>query len=137
MLEEDATKDRVMAFLSGRREIMAAYKHAYLYQDGFKSFVKGPDGDRTRFWRGTGAEIRAAFFGDLYQLKLNGADLTVNFEWMRPWYLHHLPNLSFGTELELVAEAYRLLGGGRFAAEENARLSSSVEEEAACSSSTV
>ncbi len=75
-----------------------------------------------------GAEIRTAIFWDLWRLKLNGQDLAVNFEWLRPWYLHQVPTLTREKEASevVVKRAYDLLGGDTFADAEAARMGGSV-----------
>ncbi len=132
MLTKDAIKDRVKAFLAGLRDDFPTYKHACHFDGGYQAVIRG----KARIFRGYGAEIRAAIYGDLYRLKLVATDLRVNFERMRPWYLHHLPGLDKHNELEIVEQAYQLLGGDAFVKAEESRTSPTVQAIDASSTTT-
>lgn len=60
-------------------------------------------------------EIRCAIFFDLWRLKIIGAEYALNFEHMRPCYLHWTPQLKKETARALVEKAYQRMGGDAWA----------------------
>lgn len=131
MLGKPATRAYVEDFLAGKRVGSSPYKgvSATSGKPGtFQSVVKGRG---TKKLNGKGAEVRLAIFYDLNRLKHTGADMTVNFEWMRPWYLFHIDRLGPHNEDALAEQALKLLGGDEFIDTEQTRFGDGVVDLAA------
>lgn len=156
---DKATQLRVKTFLEKKKEPTSYYKGVSIAPSSrmrLRTEVKGgyiseDTGERVEMTfkksigsSQKGAAVKVAVSYDLWRLKLQGSDMTVNFEWMRPWYLYQLPILSKGTSDNLIKRAYGLLGGKAFADAEKGLFdetvsrpsSSSVPSSAASSSSS-
>lgn len=124
MLENKKTLSYVKEFLAGKGPHSSIYKGVWAVRDFFKGGLKGC---RTRSAHGKGAEVRLGIAHDFERLTRH-RDLMVNFEWMRPWYLHQLARWQPQNEDRLIERAYRLLGGDAFADAERANNADGLEE---------
>lgn len=127
MLTNPETKERVDEFLAGKsRKKTSIYFGVHICTDQpgcFKSQVKtigqhSTSVQKTLCGDQVGAQIQLAIFLDLWRLKLIGPEFTINFEWMRPWYVHQVKVLNKSNQENLIERAYQLLGGDDFAEEE-------------------
>lgn len=44
-----------------------------------------------------------------------GINMSVNFEWMRPWYMHYYKCMEWYNQYKRIKQAYQLLDGDDFA----------------------
>jgi hypothetical protein len=119
MLETDATRTMVKDFL----ERIPSRRRFYLgvEQTGPEKFLgtccvgKGRGRKTTHCtFDGIGAEVKAAVYWDVWRLKTKGKEFTVNFEFMRPWYLHYVDSLCPENEASIIDLAYDRMGGDDF-----------------------
>ncbi len=141
MLELDETEQRIQTFLAPPKGATSQYQGVHL-----KSEKEG------RYWYSkavirvqevpseggfsvdkTGSEVRAAIQYDLWRLKLLDRHMTVNFEKMRPVFIHLLVHR---TEYEAVEMAYECLSGDGFARSEAARIAQEANHQPAASGSS-
>ncbi|CDW97100.1 hypothetical protein [Sporisorium scitamineum] len=94
-LEKKKTRKEIEDFLAGRAK-------SSMYEGVSDNITDGR------------AEVLAAIGADLRKLKTKGPEWRLNFEFMRPWYLHYLPQLNLDNVGVIMDKAYECMGGADF-----------------------
>ncbi len=141
MLELDETEQRIQAFLAPPKGATSQYQGVHLRSEKggrfwyYKAVIKVQEVPSERGFSvdEAGSEVRAAIQYDLWRLGLLDRHMTVNFERMRPVYIHLLDHC---TGYDAVEKAYECLGGDAFARAEAARIDQQADPQPAASGSS-